>query len=256
MSKTEDWFIPFKQEKSSYIRLFCFHYGGGSASAYRDWAKDLIEHVDLVAVQLPGRESRFGEPLLDNVSQVATELYKNFNSYLEKPFVFFGHSIGALIAFEFVRLLRKNGVPQPKHLIVSSTKAPQVPLKKAPIHHLPDPELIEKIREYNGIPSNILEDQELMSIFLPIIRADFSISETYQYTAEKSLTCPITALGGLNDDSFDQADLIKWEEQSISQFEYYLLPGDHFFIRSSYQEVITIVNKVLYQEISKLVTIN
>jgi medium-chain acyl-[acyl-carrier-protein] hydrolase len=79
-----------------------------------------------------------------------------------------------------------------------------------------------------------------MSIFLPIIRADFSISETYQYTVEKPLTCPITALGGLNADSFDQIDLIKWEEQSISRFEYDLLPGDHFFIRSSYQEVITI----------------
>lgn len=251
-----DWFMPFKCSKNSYIRLFCFHYGGGSASAYKEWARDLVEQVDLIAVQLPGRESRFGEPLLDNVSHVVNELYKSFDSYLERPFIFFGHSIGALIAFEFVRLLRKNGVPQPKHLIVSGTKAPQVPLKRAPIHNLPDSTLTKKIREYNGIPNDILENPELMSIFLPIIRADFSISETYQYNIEEALTCPITALGGLSDDTFNSADLIKWEEQTTSLFEYDLLPGNHFFIRSSYQEVIDRVNKILYQEISKFITIN
>lgn len=251
-----DWFMPFKHNKNSYIRLFCFHYGGGSASAYREWANDIVEHVDLVAIQLPGRENRFGEPLLNNVSQVVNELYQNFASYLSQPFVFFGHSIGALIAFEFVRLLQKNGAPQPKYLIVSGTKAPQVPLKRRPIHHLSDLELLEKIRQYKGIPGYILEDKELMSIFLPIIRADFSISETYQYTSHKPLACPITALGGLNDDTFDSQDLLKWQAQTSVSFDHELLPGDHFFIRSSYQEVINIVNKVLYQEISKLVTIN
>lgn len=255
MSKISDWFIPFKQEKDSYVRLFCFHYGGGSASAYREWVKDLLDYVDLIAIQLPGRESRFGEPLLSNVPQVVSELYKNFDPYLSKPFVLFGHSIGALIAFELTRLLRKHGAPKPKHLIVSGTKAPQVPLKRPIIHNLPDPKLTEEIRKYNGIPNDILENQELMSIFLPIIRADFSVSETYQYIAEEALDCPITALGGLSDDFFDSADLLEWKTQT-SSFEYHLLPGDHFFIRSSYQEVITIVNNILYQEISKFITIN
>lgn len=251
-----DWFIPFKQDKNSHIKLFCFHYGGGSASAYREWAKDLIDNVDLIAIQLPGRESRFGEPLLNNVSLVVSELYKHFDSSIGKPFVFFGHSIGALIAFEFTRLLRKYGVPQPKHLIVSGTKAPQVPLKRPLIHNLPNQKLTEEIRKYNGIPNDILENQELMSIFLPIIRSDFSISETYQYTKEEPLKCPITAIGGLNDNSFNSEDLIEWKEQTNSSFEYHFLPGDHFFIRSSYQEVITIINKTLYQEISKLITVH
>ncbi len=250
-----DWFRPFKCNKNSYISLFCFHYGGGSASAYKKWAKDIIDQVDLVAIQLPGRENRFREPLLKNVSQVTNELYKNFDSYIHKPFIFFGHSIGALIAFEFARLLRKKDISEPKHLIVSAAKAPQLPLKRSIIHNLPDSKFVEEICKYNGIPNNILEDQGLASIFLPIIRADFSISETYQYATEEVLSFPITALGGLNDASLEQADLLEWSKQTSSFFEYNLLPGDHFFIRSSYQQVITIMNNILYKEISKLIAI-
>jgi len=251
-----DWFVPFKYNKNSYMRLFCFHYGGGSASAYRDWAKDLIDYVDLIAIQLPGRESRFSEPLLDNISDIVNELSLNFHNYLDKPYILFGHSIGALISFEFTRTLRKKAMQQPKSLIISGTKAPQVPLKRSPIHRLPTPELIQKIREYNGIPRDIIENKELMDIFLPIIRADFCISETYNYYGELPLACPIMALGGLNDDTFDSQDLLKWQEQTTALFQYELLPGDHFFIKSSYPEVINIVNKILYKEITQFVTLN
>ena len=100
-----------------------------------------------------------------------------------------------------------------------------------------------------------LEDEEFMAIFLPIMRADFCISETYSYYSELPLTCPITALGGLSDNTFDTQDLLKWQEQTNASFEYKLLPGDHFFIKSSYQEVIDIVNNVLYKEITKFITI-
>ncbi len=251
-----DWFVPFKYNKNSYVRLFCFHYGGGSASAYREWSKDLADYADLIAVQLPGRESRFGETLLDNALEVVDRLSLDFGDYLDKPYIFFGHSIGGLISFEFTRILRRKGMLHPKHLIISGTKAPQAPLKRPPVHHLPDLELTEKIREYNGIPSYILEDKELMAIFLPIIRADFCISETYNYYSELPLSCPITALGGLSDDTFDSQDLLKWQEQTSASFERKLLPGDHFFIKSSYQEVIDIVNKVLYKAIMKFVTVN
>ena len=256
MLKHNDWFIPLKQEKNSYIRLFCFHYGGGSASTFREWSKDLIDYAELIAIQLPGREERFNEPLLNNVSQIVDNLCLNFNNYLDKPFIFFGHSIGALITFEFVRALRRKGISQPEYLIVSGTKAPQIPLKKPPIHALPDLKFIEELKKYNGIPNFIIEDEDLMSIFSPIIRADFCISETYKYTNEEPLTKPIIALGGLSDDTFDSQDLLKWKEQTTDLFEHYFLPGDHFFIKSSYQQVIKIVNKVLYKEIAKFITIN
>lgn len=256
MSQVDEWFIPLKRTEDPYIRLFCFHYGGGSASAYRQWASDLVDNVDLIAVQLPGRESRFNEPLLDNIFEVVGELHKYFSYYANKPFVFFGHSIGALIAFEFARELRKRSLLLPKHLIASATKAPQVPLKKEILHHLPDEMLKEKLRDYNGIPIDILENQELMSIFLPIIRADFAISENYKYLNDEPLICPITVFGGLSDDTFAREDLLEWQKQTTADFEYELFKGDHFFIKSSYKEVIARVNKILYSYVAKCVTLH
>jgi medium-chain acyl-[acyl-carrier-protein] hydrolase len=251
MLKSNDWFIPFKQVKDANIRLFCFHYGGGSASMFRQWPKDLIDGAELLAIQLPGREERFNEPLLNNIIQVVDNLCSNFNNYVDKPFVIFGHSIGALVAFEFVRALRKKGMSQPKHLIVSGAKAPQISLNKQPIHDLPDAKFIEELRKYNGIPNDIVEDEDIMAIFMPIIRADFCISETYKYINEEALTSPMTVLGGLNDNTFYQEDLLKWKEQTKSIFKYYLLSGDHFFINTSYKEVIKIINQILYKEVIK-----
>jgi medium-chain acyl-[acyl-carrier-protein] hydrolase len=256
MLKHNDWFIPFKQEKNAYLRLFCFHYSGGSASAFRQWSTDVIGDVELIAIQLPGREERFNEPLLNNISQIVNNLCWHFNNYLDKPFIFFGHSTGALIAFEFVRALRRKGMPKPEHLVISGTKAPQVPLKKQPIHDLPNLKFIEELKKYNGIADYIIENEELMSIFMPTIRADFCISETYKYTSEEPLTCPMTVLGGLSDDTVDLDDLIQWKEQTSSLFKYHLLFGDHFFVNTSYEEVIKIVNQILYNEIIKFVRIN
>jgi medium-chain acyl-[acyl-carrier-protein] hydrolase len=136
------------------------------------------------------------------------------------------------------------------------TKAPQVPLKKQPIHDLPNAKFIEELRKYNGIPDYIIEDEELMSIFITTIRSDFSISETYKYTNEEPLICPITALGGLNDDTFNLDDLLKWKKQTTSSFKSHFLTGDHFFINTSYEEVIKIVNQALYNEITKFIRIN
>lgn len=256
MLRHNDWFIPLKREENIHIRLFCFHYGGGSASIFRKWSKDLIDNVELVAIQLPGREERFNELLLSNVSQVVDNLCQNFNNFLDKPFIFFGHSVGALIAFEFVRALRRKGISNPEHLIVSGTKAPQTSSKKHPIHNLPYVKFIEELKKYNGAPSYIIEDRELMSIFAPIIRADFCISETYKYTNEKPLICPITALGGLHDDTFNLSDLTKWKKQTTGFFKSHFLIGDHFFINTSYEEVIKIVNQALYNEITKFIALN
>lgn len=215
-SSNSDWFIPFKQEHNTSMRLFCFHYGGGSASLFRGWAKDLPDFAELIAIQLPGRENRFNDPLLNDVSHVVDQLYINFDPYLDKPFVFFGHSIGSLIAFEFARALRKRKNLQPKHLIVSGSKAPHVPFRRKCIHALPDSQFIEELKKYNGIPDYIIDDKEFISLFMPTIRADFCISETYKYYSEPPLVCSITALGGLNDNTFNPEDLLEWKEQTSS----------------------------------------
>jgi medium-chain acyl-[acyl-carrier-protein] hydrolase len=249
MLKNRNWFIKFKQKNNPSVRLFCFHYGGGSASTFSPWAQDIAEGAELIAIQLPGREGRYNEPLLYTVSEIVEQLCINFNEYLGLPCIFFGHSLGALIAFELICALRKNGMIQPKHFITSGTKAPHLPFNKQHIHDLPDSNFIDELRKFNGIPNAIIEDKELISIFLPIIRADFHIFETYKYFSGEPLSLPITALGGLNDDTFDHKDLLKWKEMTTCSFKYYFLQGNHFFIKSSYKDVIRIVNQVLNNEI-------
>lgn len=246
--RQNNWFKFFEQKNKIDMRLFCFHYGGGSASIFKRWSKDLINEVELVAIQLPGREERFDEPLLDNIDVVINDLFLNFSFY-DKPFIFFGHSIGALIAFELARILRAKIQLQPQHLIASSAKAPQVPLKKTPIHKLDDIQFIEELRKYNGVPEYILQDNEIMSLFMPIMRADFRISETYIYHDQKPLDFPITALGGIGDNTFDLKDLAEWQKQTTNSFKQSILNGDHFFINASYDETIKIINHILLKEI-------
>lgn len=245
MSKADHWFVTFNKQKSPILRLFCFHYAGGSASIFRQWSKDIIKEVEVVAIQLPGREERFDEPQLSNICEVIDNLCLNFADYTNKPFIFFGHSIGAMIAFEFTRALRKHSMLQPKHLIISGAKAPQVPITKSPIHSLPTVKFIEELKKYNGTPDHIINDEEMMSIFIPTLRADFCVAETYKYIGEEPFNHPITAFGGLNDDTFDSQNLQKWQTQTTSSFESYFFPGDHFFINSSYDKVIKIVNFIL-----------
>ena len=249
MSKKSDWFVTFKPKHNASMRLFCFHYGGAGVSIFRSWANDVIDYAEVIAIQLPGREERYNEPLLKNIQSVVEELSLNFNEYTSKPFIFFGHSLGALIAFEFARELRRKGMPQPMHLIVSGTKAPHIIHEKPPIHSFLDEKFIRELKKYNGIPHSIIENKELISIFLPAIRSDFCIYETYEHKNECPLSYPITALGGLSDDTFDRKNLIEWKDQTGHSFKHCFLAGNHFFIKDSYKEVIAIVNSTLKEQI-------
>jgi medium-chain acyl-[acyl-carrier-protein] hydrolase len=245
MSGRNDWFITFKKNNNAKVRLFCFHYAGGSASAFKEWKDDVAECSELTAIQLPGRENRYSEQLLYDIDHIINDLYLNILAYLDKPYVFFGHSLGAIIAFELTRVLRRSGKPQPKHLIIAGTRAPHIDRSKDAIHTLDDTRFTNKLMMYNGISQSLLEDKELLGIFLPIIRADFCLSETYKCESQKPLSCPITALGGSSDFTFPHAELLEWKDHTLGTFVDYKLNGDHFFIKSSYREVIKIVNNVL-----------
>lgn len=251
MSKINEWFTIFQKVKNPCMRIFCFHYAGGSASFFRHWSQDLIPGVELVAIQLPGRENRFTEDLFYNLLDVANAISLNFKYYSDKPFVFFGHSVGALLSFEVARCLRRKIDIQPKHLMVSGTTPPHVRLRKKQSHKLSKELFVQELQKYNNIPSIILNDKELMDIFLPTIRADFCISETYNYINENPLNCPITALGGQNDNTFDKNLLIKWKEQTNNEFNYYFLEGDHFFVNVSYLKLIKLINQILQNLIKK-----
>jgi medium-chain acyl-[acyl-carrier-protein] hydrolase len=214
------------------FRLFCFSYSGAGASIFRTWAVPLAPHIEVVAVQLPGRESRRKEPLFHNLPSLITALTPVLLPYLDRPFAFFGHSVGALIGFELARQLRRIGHSPPVQLIVSGRAAPQIPAATPPIHHLPDADFLTELQRYNGIPAIVLANTDVMNIFMPILRADLAMNETYVYQPEAPFNFPIAAFGGLHDAQVSQSALASWGEQTTADFGINLLPGDHFFLKA------------------------
>jgi medium-chain acyl-[acyl-carrier-protein] hydrolase len=165
--------------------------------------------------------------------------------YLNKPFAFFGHSMGALILIEFTRWLRRTGGPMPVHLFVSGRRAPQVPDDTRPSYDLPEPEFIERLRELNGTPHAVLDHPELMQLMVPLLRADFGVCETYQYEREPPFDIPMTVFGGRDDVEVSREKLEPWREHTASSFSLHIFPGDHFFVHSAQNQVIRVIKEHL-----------
>ncbi len=171
----------------------------------------------------------------------------------EIPFAFFGHSLGALVSFELARQLRKQGCLGPQLLLVSSHRAPHIPDRDSHIYALPDSAFIEQLRRFNGTPESALQDQELMKLLLPLLRADLEIYETYTYTCEAPLDCTISALGGLDDWRVTREDLAAWKEQASGDFSLRMFAGDHFFLQTAPEAVLQAISQDLRRLLSRLV---
>jgi medium-chain acyl-[acyl-carrier-protein] hydrolase len=173
------------------------------------------------------------EMLFTRLAPLVRALAQGLAPLLDKPFGFFGHSLGALVAFELTRQLRRQSGPQPVHLLVSAARAPQMPRKDRPIHALPEEEFLGELHRLNGIPGKVLEDTELMQFMLPILRADFAVFETYQYSAEPPLGCALAGFGGLQDRRVSSEDIEAWRDQTSASFSLRMFPGDHFFLNAA-----------------------
>lgn len=229
------------------LRLFCFPYGGGAARAYRPWTQTLPPEIDVCAIQLPGRGNRLREPALTNMSLAVELVGKEIVSLLDRPYAFFGHSMGAILAFEVVRLLRRGEHQLPTHLFVSGHKAPQIPKTEPFTYNLPEAEFIEELQRLNGTPMEVLEHPDMMQIMLPLLRADFESIQTYLYTHEAPLDCPITALGGLLDPDISRETLEPWREQTTAAFNLRMFPGDHFFLHQEQTRVLRVIAQEAYK---------
>ncbi|MGE5351775.1 MAG: thioesterase II family protein [Acidobacteriota bacterium] len=221
----------FNADHGANKRLICFPFEGGSSHFFRDWSKVLGEYVEVAAIELPGRGRRISERLYYKLPGVIHEILPSMLPLLDKPFYFFGHGLGALIAFEMTAVLRKSFLPEPDHLFVSSISSPQV--KKEVTYNLSKDKFLNKLKEMNKIPSEVLKDRDLVDLMYPILKADFSVSETYSYKAGFKIDCPITAFGGLSDINISLDEIQAWAEVTNSSFELNLLPGGHFFIIKS-----------------------
>lgn len=200
---------------------------------FRTWADDLPSTIEVCPLELPGRGRQMNLPPYTKMQPLVEEIAQNLTPYLDKPFAIFGHSMGGLVSFELTRLLRSDYNLTPLHLFISARNAPQVIPTKRPIYNLPDAEFWQEIRNFNGTPDDVIENQDIIQLFLPILRADFTVLGTYIYTNQPPLDCPLSVFGGLQDKEFTDYELEAWREQTTASFSLQMLEGNHFFIRSN-----------------------
>jgi medium-chain acyl-[acyl-carrier-protein] hydrolase len=238
------WLLRYKRNDAAALRLFCFHCAGGSASEFRSWPAHLPDSIELVAVQLPGREGRVREGFVASMDDLVGGIIEAMTPLLDKPSVIFGHSLGALGGFEAIRELRRRGLPPPLLFIPAGRRGPQVDKKEPSIASLPEEEFIAELRkDYGDHIGHVLDSAELREAFIPQIRADFALSEDYRFRDERPLDCPMVAFAGVAEDDLGADELNAWSVHTSRSFRSRRFPGDHFFIRASQRLVIDAVRQ-------------
>lgn len=188
---------------------------------------------------------RLADKPITNALALAETLAGILVHALDRPFAFFGHSMGALLAFEISHLLHARNDLLPEHLFVSAAPAPRLPVRKPTTYDLPEPELLAKLVRLNGTPAEVLDNPELRALLLPVIRADFSVVQTYVYTPRPKLNIPIYAMGGSEDPEVSPDELLAWNEETSGPFTLDMLPGDHFFLHTGQRLLLELITKRL-----------
>lgn len=213
------------------LPLFCFPHAGGGASAYRGW-RGQMSGVDVLPVQPPGREARLREAAHHHMAPLVTELASVIAEAAGSgPYAVYGHSLGALVAFETVREIRRRGEAEPVHLIVSGCAAPHCTYDDGtPVSQMSQPQLADMLRRLGGTPEWLLADPELLQMILPAVRADFSVKDTYVYLPEDPLDIPVTVVSSTADPRASRDLQERWAEQTTAEFRMHTMVGGHFAI--------------------------
>ena len=236
--------IVSQKNETALMRIFCFPYAGGGASVFRQWSGALPDRVEVCAVQPPGRENRISESPISNVHELVMRILPGMAPLFDKPFVFFGYSTGALVAFELVRELERQQMPLPENLIVGAARAPHIP-EPSPLHHLPEDEFFRELKRFSGTPEAILQNKELMEIYEPILRADLAIEETYVLKDESPVNVPVSAFYGIEDQEAPEEVMAPWARYTTSGFDLVGFHGGHFFIKTAGKEVLEAISGIL-----------
>lgn len=248
MTQSNKWFVTPQINLEADTRIFFFPYAGGGPAIFSRWVSDIPSKIEAQIVYYPGRGSRHNEPPMRSITLLVNELTQAIQPLLDKPFVFFGHSLGGTVAFELARSLRHSRLPQPNILFISGCGAPQILDRQPPLHKLPDDDFVSSLKKLNGIPQDVLQNQEMLDIFLPMLRTDFELIETYKYAHDKPLNSPIIALGGHNDPRVRREQLEAWATQTNAHFAAKYFEGNHFFVNAARQVVIeTIIGEIASQ---------
>jgi surfactin synthase thioesterase subunit len=244
-STRDAWGVRWRPVPDARLRLFCLPHAGGGAVTYRLWAQYLASDIEVVAVRLPGRETRHRERPFTCMDDLVRELLRGLTPFLDRPHAWFGHSLGALIAFEVCRELSSLGLAQPTRLLVSGRPAPHLTPRQPPVHAAPTEQLLDRLREMDGTPSEILNDPQAISDVLPTLRADLAVAETYRCRPGPPLSCPISVFGGSTDRFATSKELHAWRDHSTAECRVRVFGGGHFYLHAEPAAVLRAVGEDL-----------
>ncbi|MBQ2446499.1 MAG: thioesterase [Oscillospiraceae bacterium] len=229
-------------------KLFCIPYSGGSSSVYYKWKRLLHSSILLCPLELAGRGRRMKEPFYESVAQAAEDISSMILSQLQpgEPYAIYGHSMGSLLAYETYFALKAKGAPEPEHIFFSGRKAPQDESEKSEYYKLPEAEFLNVVFHYGGNTREIMQNRELLDLFVPILRADFKIAEIYEYRDHGSkIQCECTVVNGRSDRSISKPDVVMWSELIEGYCQYRWISGEHFFLSENAEATAKLINEVL-----------
>ncbi|WP_225829133.1 thioesterase II family protein [Streptomyces naphthomycinicus] len=239
MRRTADaWLNRYRPVRAPRLRLVCFPHAGGAAGVFRRWTEELPPDVELVAVQYPGRQERFDEPCVEDMTTLADRITDALTSVLDRPVALFGHSMGAAVAYEVTRRLEARRLARPVHLFVSGAVSPLEPRQRRDLHLRDDDGMVEGLTELGGMDEAVLADAELLRLVLPCVRADLRLIETYRPAHLPSLATPVTAYTGTADAHVPREGAAAWRDLTSAEFNLRVFPGGHFYLIGQEPEVV------------------
>ena len=237
------YFKIFNKKSNPKLRLFCFPYAGGNSSIYNCWDKSIDNNIELIAVELTGRSNRMFEEPIHDMDKLVEVLYENIKCYLNKPFAFFGHSMGGLISYALSKKIEENTSFKLDFLIISATLPPFYYLK-GKIHKYSDEDLIKVLKNQNNTPQEALDSKELMELMIPTIRADYKLIETYNTENISTLKSKVILFN--SEEDIDKQVMIQWQSYFVNSYDYKVFKGNHFFLKLYQEEVISNINNIYY----------
>jgi pyochelin biosynthetic protein PchC len=223
------WIQRFERVADPSVRLVSLPHAGGSASYYLPVARALAPLVEVLAVQYPGRQSRLREPLVDDIQDLADRVFEAIRPVAAQPVALFGHSMGAIVAYEVARRLARHDYPDPVHLFVSARRAPSV-YRNESLDLDDDQSLLAELRSLGGTGPEVLDDPEVLEMIMPALRADYRAIDTYRYLPGPPLNCPITILVGDSDPKASVEDMRAWRDHTTKPAELQVFRGGHFYL--------------------------